>query len=42
MSALPEPRRIGGASLQIVKHIEEIDPYTEGLPEEVSLEWNNR
>lgn len=43
MSALPEPRRIGGAELTDREaYRREIDPYTEGLPEEVSLEWNNR
>ena len=43
MSALPEPRRMGGANLADREtYRKEIDPYTEGLPEEVSIEWNNR
>ena len=43
MSALPEPRRMGGANLTDTEsYRQEIDPYTEGLPEEVALEWNNR
>lgn len=43
MSALPEPRRMGGANLTDTEsYRKEIDPYTEGLPEEVAEEWNNR
>ncbi len=43
MSALPEPRRIVGANLTDTEsYRQEIDPYTDGLPEEVALEWNNR
>ncbi|MBF6598730.1 MAG: endo-1,4-beta-xylanase [Fermentimonas sp.] len=43
MSALPEPRRMGGANLTDTEsYRQEIDPYTEGLPEEVAQAWNNR
>ena len=43
MSPLPEPRRMGGANLaDMESYRREIDPYTEGLPDEVALEWNNR
>lgn len=43
MSALPEPRRIGGANLADQEgYRKEIDPYTDGLPEDVATEWNNR
>ena len=43
MSVLPEPRRMGGANLADREaYRKEIDPYTDGLPEDVSLTWNNR
>lgn len=43
MSPLPEPRRMGGANLADMEaYKKEIDPYTEGLPEDVALAWNNR
>lgn len=43
MSPLPEPRRMGGANLADMEaYRKEIDPYTEGLPEEVAQAWNNR
>lgn len=43
LSPLPEPRRIGGANLADREaYRKEIDPYTEGLPDDVALEWNNR
>ena len=43
VSPLPEPRRIGGANLADREaYRKEIDPYTDGLPEDVAIEWNNR
>lgn len=43
VSPLPEPRRIGGANLADREaYRNEIDPYTDGLPEDVAIEWNNR
>lgn len=43
LSPLPEPRRMGGANLADREaYRKEIDPYTEGLPEDVKLAWNNR
>ena len=43
MSPLPEPRRMGGANLADREaYRQEIDPYTDGLPEEVAEAWNNR
>jgi endo-1,4-beta-xylanase len=43
MSPLPEPRRMGGANLaDMESYRKEIDPYKEGLPEDVALAWNNR
>lgn len=43
LSPLPEPRRMGGANLADREaYRNEIDPYTDGLPEEVMLAWNNR
>lgn len=43
MSPLPEPRRMGGANLADREaYRKEIDPYTEGLPEDVAIAWNNR
>ena len=43
VSPLPEPRRMGGANLADMEaYRNEIDPYTEGLPEEVAQAWNNR
>lgn len=43
MSPLPEPRRMGGANLaDMESYRKEIDPYTDGLPEDVELAWNNR
>ena len=43
MSPLPEPRRMGGANLaDMESYRKEIDPYTEGLPENVAQAWNER
>jgi len=43
MSPLPEPRRMGGANLADREaYRKEVDPYTEGLPEDVAIAWNNR
>jgi len=43
MSPLPEPRRMGGANVADREaYRKEIDPYTQGLPEEVATAWNNR
>ena len=43
MSPLPEPRRMGGANLaDMESYRKEIDPYTEGLPEEIAQAWNER
>jgi endo-1,4-beta-xylanase len=43
MSPLPEPRRMGGANVADREaYRKEIDPYTDGLPEEVAQAWNER
>ncbi|MDR0962184.1 MAG: endo-1,4-beta-xylanase [Mediterranea sp.] len=43
MSALPEPRRMGGANISDREaYRKEIDPYKEGLPDSVSTKWTNR
>ena len=43
LSPLPEPRRMGGANLADREaYRKEIDPYTNGLPDEVMRAWNDR
>jgi endo-1,4-beta-xylanase len=43
MSALPEPRPMGGANISDREaYRKEIDPYKEGLPDSVSVKWTNR
>ena len=43
MSALPRPSRNVGANISdMEKYRAEVNPYTTGLPEEVSSEWTNR
>jgi endo-1,4-beta-xylanase len=43
LSILPSPRRGVGADLATnFEYQQELNPYTEGVPEAASIEWNNR
>ena len=43
LSILPSPRRGIGADLSVdIEYQQEINPYTEGVPDDVSVMWTNR